>query len=273
MGVYTQLARRKMLLILSVCLGLGAAAPQLTSEDYYQEYEYYEYVVDDALPRKSDPAFIEVQEINQEQLDKTPIFIGETTVKKKVPLVCVSCRSQGITRRPQQPIDNVIKGTQDEFGEDGRNKVKATPQNTRRAQVPLNHALKSAQDALGEDGRDQVAIQPTRQLTKIDPRRRLSAIEAVRASKQGAKPTEGKVQVTSKPRTRTRIQVGRTKSSVRKVQESIDEEGKVNTQAASSETRLRPNPRTRVRMRDAAKLRRQKEEVKEEDYEAVEEQS
>ena len=249
-----------MLLILSVCLGLGAAAPQLTSEDYYQEYEYYEYVVDDALPRKSDPAFIEVQEINQEQLDKTPIFIGETTVKKKVPLVCVSCRSQGITRRPQQPIDNIIKGTQDEFGEDGRDKVKATPQNTRRAQVPLNHALKSAQDALGEDGRDQVAIQPTRQLTKVQSKGRVGLSGNLKSA-QDSFGQDGRDKFASIPKrglikapSRKRVGIS---GGLRSAQSSLNNDGREKVQSQPRRGLTKIDPRRRLSAIEAVRASQQ----------------
>jgi len=363
-----------LLILLCVCLTFVAAAPQVSPDEYYVEYEYYEDYPDYLPPKQANQAAIPVQEVKQEAIDNTPIFVGNTKLKEKVPLVCVSCRSQADTTRAPQKINNVIKGTQDEFGHDGRDKVNGSPENNKRAQVSLGHALKSAQDAFGKDGRDkhgpkrkltkikstkgrvgisgtlksaqdslgedgrlyksntqvgsltkvltsgrvglsgtlksaqdsfgddgregfasipergfitgptsrkrvslsgslrsaqsalkkeggdkvQTQTSPSRGLTKINPRKRISALQAGRASQGGSQSSEGVVKVTQKPRTRTRtrLQVGRTKSSVRNTNDGVN----VKTEVDSVESRPRSKPRTRVRMRDATKLRRQQSE-------------
>merc|ERR1711892_14430 len=342
MGVWSWLSRRKMLLILlCVCSTFVAAAPQVSPDEYYVEYEYYEDYPDYLPPKQANQASIPVQEVKQEAIDNTPIFVGNTKLKEKVPLVCVSCRSQADTTRAPQKINNVIKGTQDEFGHDGRDKHgpkrKLTKIKSTKGRVGISGTLKSAQDSLGEDGRlyksntqvgsltkvltsgrvglsgtlksaqdsfgddgregfasipergfitgptsrkrvslsgslrsaqsslkkeggDKVQTQtsPSRGLTKINPRKRISALQAARAPQGGSQSLEGVVKVTQKPRTRTRtrLQVGRTKSSVRNTNDGVN----VKTEVESVESRPRSKPRTRVRMRDATKLRKQQSE-------------
>ena len=128
-----------------------------------------------------------------ETFDKTPIFIEESTVKKKVPVNCVSCRSDATTSRIPQKIDNVIKGTQDEFGLDGRNKVKETPQNVERQKQVLSNALKSAQDA-GKFGTSH----PSRKLTKVNMK--ISNLEILDSAPISGEETRPVV-----PKTRKRI--------------------------------------------------------------------
>merc|ERR1711892_186889 len=297
MGVWSWLSRRKMLLILlCVCSTFVAAAPQVSPDEYYVEYEYYEDYPDYLPPKQANQASIPVQEVKQEAIDNTPIFVGNTKLKEKVPLVCVSCRSQADTTRAPQKINNVIKGTQDEFGHDGRDKHgpkrKLTKIKSTKGRVGISGTLKYAQDSLGEDGRlyksntqvgsltkvltsgslrsaqsalkkeggDKVQTQtsPSRGLTKINPRKRISALQATRASQGGSQSSEGVVKVTQKPRTRTRtrLQVGRTKSSVINTNYGVN----VKTEVDSAESRPRSKPRTRVRMRDGTKLRRQQTE-------------
>jgi len=259
-----------------------------------QQYDYYDQYTD----------YTDYQQPLVESPATSPVL------KERVPLVCVSCRSQALTTRPPQQLDSVIVGTQQALGQDGRDKVKMTPQNTRRGQVAINNAIKdaqevlgdtenedkrkitkvkstkgrvgisgvlrSAQESIGDDGREgfasepargfittpsrtrvslsgtlrssqsslktggheNIVKQPRRKLTKIDPSKRQSALQAVRLS-QGSSLTPGQGEaVTGRPV--TRLQAGRTK---------ISHNFRTNTNAV-------PRTRTRVRMKDAASLRR-----------------
>ena len=46
-------AGRKMILLLGVCVALCAGAPQQVSQEYYQEYDYYEYDLEEDLTHNS----------------------------------------------------------------------------------------------------------------------------------------------------------------------------------------------------------------------------
>jgi len=262
-----------------------------------QQYEYYDQYTD--------------YTDYQQQPVQSPVL------KERVPLECVSCRSQALTTRPPQQLDSVILGTQEALGQDGRDKVKVTPQNTRRGQVAINNAIKdaqevlggteiddtreltkvkstkgrvgisgvlrSAQESIGDDGRDGFASEPARgfittpsrtrvslsgtlrssqstlktgghknvvkqerrKLTKIDPKKRQSALQAVRLSQGSSLPSEDGEGEAVTGRTRrplTRLQVGRTKIS--------------DGHNLRTNTKTIPRTRTRVRMKDAASLRR-----------------